>query len=96
MLEESSKKFSVEPFSWSYYLQGIFGFVFWEHALKGIESRFPVGVGNEVVDVCITKIIIEIEFLLSDVLSDSYCKKKKLCSDFNMFCRSINFLWSSV
>lgn len=27
---------------------------------------FPVGVGNEVVDVCITKIIIEIEFLLSD------------------------------
>lgn len=37
---------------------------------------FPVGVGNEVVDVCITKIIIEIEFLLSDVLSDSYCKKK--------------------
>lgn len=36
---------------------------------------FPVGVGNEVVDVCITKIIIEIEFLLSDVLSDSYCKK---------------------
>lgn len=38
---------------------------------------FPVGFGNEVVDVCITKIIIEIEFLLSDVLSDSYCKKKK-------------------
>lgn len=36
---------------------------------------FPVGVGNEVVDVCITKIILEIEFLLSDVLSDSYCKK---------------------
>lgn len=36
---------------------------------------FPVGVGNEVMDVCITKIIIEIEFLLSDVLSDSYCKK---------------------
>lgn len=36
---------------------------------------FPVGVGNEVLDVCITKIIIEIEFLLSDVLSDSYCKK---------------------
>lgn len=35
---------------------------------------FPVGVGNEVVDVCITKTIIEIEFLLSDVLSDSYCK----------------------
>lgn len=57
---------------------------------------FPVGVGNEIVDVCITKIIIEIEFLLSDVLSDSYCKKKQLCSDFNMFCRSINFLLSSV
>lgn len=36
---------------------------------------FPVGFGNEVVDVCITKIIIEIEFLLSDALSDSYCKK---------------------
>lgn len=53
---------------------------------------FPVGVGNEVVDVCITKTMIEIEFLLSDVLSDSYCKKTKLCSDFNMFCRSINFL----
>lgn len=52
---------------------------------------FPVGVGNEVMDVCITKIIIEIEFLLSDVLSDSYCKKT-LCSDYNMFCRCINFL----
>lgn len=52
---------------------------------------FFVGFGNEVVDVCIIKIIIEIEFLLSDVLSDLYCKKKKFCSDFNMFCRSINF-----
>lgn len=37
---------------------------------------FFVGVGNEVLDVCIIKIIIEIEFLLSDVLSDLYCKKK--------------------
>lgn len=37
---------------------------------------FPVGLSNEVVDVCITKTIIEIEFLLSDVFSDSYCKKK--------------------
>lgn len=37
---------------------------------------FFVGVGNEVVDVCIIKIMIEIEFLLSDVLSDLYCKKK--------------------
>lgn len=42
---------------------------------RELKVGFFVGVGNEVVDVCIIKIIIEIEFLLSDVLSDLCCKK---------------------